>query len=318
MIERVTGRTLGLLLRPLKPLAYGFFRFVTAVSRLSERFSILSTPFITEFGIAAFDQKRGIFDLRKLINGSMISLDISEKTQRSIYSAKVYERNLTRFVVAHLTGGDTFIDIGANVGYFTLLAAQAVGSAGRVVACEPEHENFKLLERNIELNHYENVTPLRVAIGEGDGEVTLNINPLNRGGNSVLPFNEYHSGKHYYKKDDIERRFGPALQQRVPIKSLDGLISENQLAHIKIIKIDVEGYEEAVIKGAENILKDRVAEYFICELSNKETRGNIIDTFKQSGYDACAMGSHGDIERTTNLGRDVLFVRTTARDHLVL
>lgn len=91
------------------------------------------------------------------------------------------------------------------------------------------------------MNHYGNVTALRTALGAENGEIALNINPLNRGGNSVLPATEYHSEDHYYTKEDIERKFGSALRQQVPLRTLDGLVQEMKLPRIRIIKIRVIG-----------------------------------------------------------------------------
>lgn len=145
--ERKIGRILGFASRPFRPIAVGSFWLIVSVSNLSERLSILLTPFTMEFGIAALDERGPIWVSRTLINGGRMRLEISEKTQRGIYFMKVYERELARFFVSNLKEGDVCIDIGANVGYFTVLAAQAVGVQGRVIACEPEEENFELLKK---------------------------------------------------------------------------------------------------------------------------------------------------------------------------
>lgn len=306
-IERLCGLGLGYAVRPFQPLAVVAYRFLIWMSHSSERVSILTNPFLMEFGYAAFDGKPERWVTKHIVQGIKIRLDISEKTQRNIYFAKVYERDLTRFMLSRLRGQDTFIDVGANVGYFTVLAGGLVGP-GRVIACEPEEKNYISLRENVSLNAYSNTTTLRTAVGGVDGVTTLHINPLNRGGNSVLPFEAYHTGEHYFSKEYIQQRYG-ALSQTVPLISIDTLVRTHHITDIALIKIDVEGFELSVIEGMKETLQNGITKYILCELANKDSRTKIISLLTQAGYEACALTPNGEIARSQCLGRDVLFVR---------
>ena len=80
-----------------------------------------------------------------------------------------------------IRAGDTIVDVGANIGYFTLLFARSAGPAGRVFAFEPEPDNFRLLETNVERNGYRNVTAVRQAVSGAPGSAPLGLAPENLG-----------------------------------------------------------------------------------------------------------------------------------------
>ena len=81
----------------------------------------------------------------------------------------------------HVKPGDTFVDIGANIGWFTLLASRLVGNSGHVIAFEPDPENYAILARNIERNSMKNVTPVKAALSCSPGNGWLYKSPDNLG-----------------------------------------------------------------------------------------------------------------------------------------
>ncbi len=216
----------------------------------------------------------------KEFDGFSMTLDLGEKTQRSIFTAKVYEEWISNFVSETLQPGDLFIDVGANVGYYSLLAHS---KGARVQAYEPDAYNFSRIPIPAE----------QIAIGETEGTMTLHINPLNRGGNSLIPYSVYKTGTEYFSRKEIEDTFGAeALEQTVKVKPLDALISEP----VKILKIDVEGFEASVFKGMTKTLEKGFVEYIICELgADRESLINLLNTY---GY-RIHLGS----------GRDLIFAR---------
>ena len=80
-----------------------------------------------------------------------------------------------------------FWDIGANIGYFTVLMANLVGSSGKIFSFEPEPLNFKILQKNIEQNHLENVVLEQSAVGDTDGKIKLYLSNTNSGWHKVFP-----------------------------------------------------------------------------------------------------------------------------------
>jgi FkbM family methyltransferase len=151
--------------------------------------------------------------------------------QRYVYLFGVWEPNLTAWIVDRLRPGDAFIDVGANVGYYTLLAATRVGAQGSVVALEPSPEVRGLLQANIALNGLTNVRVLPMAASDEPGVVELyDSRPQNRGAASIVA----PRGEHSF---------------RVIADRLENLVHAEEMARVRIIKIDVEGGELRAIRG---------------------------------------------------------------------
>lgn len=148
-----------------------------------------------------------------------------------------HEQYETKLFRQFLTEGMTIVDIGANIGYYTLLGAKLVGDKGRVFAFEPEPQNFALLTRNIELNKYRNIVAVRKAVSNKTGKADLFLN-RQAGAHGFLP--------------DREDVVGVTTVETV---SLDGYF-EGSESPIDIIKIDVEGAELAVLQGMPNIIRN--------------------------------------------------------------
>lgn len=151
---------------------------------------------------------------------------------------KVYEPIQTQIVKKYVKEGDIVLDIGANVGYYTLLFAQLVGSKGRVFSFEPDPVNFDLLRKSVDLNGYQNVTLIQKAVSNKNGKLKLYIGKENRAINRI-----YDAGIND-TKDSIE----------IDTIFLDDYFKDHDLK-IDFVKIDVEGSESGVIEGMPLILK---------------------------------------------------------------
>ena len=125
----------------------------------------------------------------------------------------------------------TFLDVGANLGYYTALAARAVGPNGRVLAVEPDPDSFGYLEQTIAANAVGNVQAFPVAASDAPATLPLYISTDNRGDNRL-----YASGE-------------DRPQVEVAARPLDALLRENKIDTVDLIKIDVQGYEPKVISG---------------------------------------------------------------------
>jgi len=166
------------------------------------------------------------------INGNKIYLDNSDSLFLSVHGH--HEKTETNLVIKEIKNGDTVIDIGANIGYYTLLFAKLVGPNGKVYAFEPEPNNFKLLKKNIDVNSYHNVIIEQKAISNKNQEETLYLS------NSS-------TANHLYKPE----KNIPSLQ----IKSitLDEYF-KNSNQKINFVKIDISGAEPLAIEGMEKTL----------------------------------------------------------------
>jgi FkbM family methyltransferase len=159
---------------------------------------------------------------------------------RGLYRRKIHEPALTKFLLTRFAGpaNRNFIDVGANIGYFSCLMSKLAGPAGKVLAVEPEPNNLKLLEQNLKINRLTNVTVHACALGAGEGSAMLGLyKPANRGRHSIVDTDA---------KSRIEVR----------VRTLDDLAksSGSRVASWSLVKIDVEGYEGFVMEGAKETL----------------------------------------------------------------
>src|SRR5690606_2779267 len=118
-----------------------------------------------------------------------LRLDESLMSQRMMLECfdqnSLYEEETSQFMVTVLRPGDSFVDIGTHVGYFSMLAAALVGPEGTVISFEPELRNFGQLVEHIDLNGFSNVAPINAAVGETTGKVEFHINDGNYGGHAL-------------------------------------------------------------------------------------------------------------------------------------
>jgi FkbM family methyltransferase len=159
---------------------------------------------------------------------------------RGLYRRKIHEPSLTQFILTRFaTAADrNFIDIGANIGYFSCLLAKLAGDGGKVLAIEPEPQNLKLLQQNIKLNQLRNVDVRACAVGPSEGTALLGLyKPANRGRHSIVDA-------------DAKSRI------QVTVKTLDALAKDSGSngKSWALVKIDVEGYEAFVLEGAKETL----------------------------------------------------------------
>ena len=164
-----------------------------------------------------------------------IFLNPSDRMITPRIMAGLFELRETQVVLGSVGRGDTFVDVGANVGYYTLLAAKLVGEEGRVIAFEPDPESFALLERNVRLNGFENVILEQKAVSNEPGTVRLYLAPENKGDHRIY-----------------ETRRQPREFVEVEAVTLDHYFSDD-LERIDFVKIDVQGADLAVLEGMTEI-----------------------------------------------------------------
>lgn len=163
--------------------------------------------------------------------GFLFDVDPKNYIDRTLYYLHVWEGYTTTFVASCLRPGMVVIDAGANIGWYTLAMARAVGPSGLVYAFEPADEELTRLRSNVRLNELENVRIKPLALAENEGWATLS-DTLDAGTTYVG------GGK-----------------RRIATTSLDRLVADEELKRVDFIKMDVEGSELRVLRGARELLR---------------------------------------------------------------
>ena len=121
------------------------------------------------------------------LEGSTYEIDPDDQAMTYVILRDgMWEPAETALIRSQLKPGDTFIDVGANFGYYTVLASKLVGPTGRVIAFEPDPRSFQLLERNVARNGCTNVVLEQKALADKPGTLTLHVSDSNRGAHSVI------------------------------------------------------------------------------------------------------------------------------------
>jgi FkbM family methyltransferase len=174
-------------------------------------------------------------------NGTVVDVTLGNDNSLCLYVCGSFEPNEFAFLDQVLHPGMTFIDVGANDGYYTLFAARRVGSTGRVVAVEPSSRERVNLKRNIARNRLGNTTVVPAALGSACGVADLRLaQGVHSGHNTLGKF--AHDGV-------LAERF-----QRVDLETLDKVAADLELGRVDFVKIDVEGAEASVVHGARHVL----------------------------------------------------------------
>lgn len=167
-----------------------------------------------------------------------LDLDLEDWIQQQIYFLGDYEKPEIDFLYKTLRKGDVFVDIGANIGLFSLNASVILGETGKIYAFEAYPSNYDVLRSHVRLNGFHNITAENVAISDRKSiiEMKYNANDRNIGMASA------------YLKDFTSSIAVNAL-------SLDEYTAEKNITRIDLIKMDIEGGEFKALQGMENVLR---------------------------------------------------------------
>ena len=171
------------------------------------------------------------------VQGNKMYLDKEDCLQLSVN--EIIEPVETELFKNKIKNGDIVVDIGANIGYFTLLMAKLVGNNGKTFSFEPEPKNFTILSKNVIINNYKNVVLEKKGVSDYNGTSKFFLSSENTGMHSL------HKVDNKGKEIDID-----------VIKLDDYFIIEGLVDRISMIKIDVEGAELQVLNGMTKILKN--------------------------------------------------------------
>jgi len=183
---------------------------------------------------------------------------------------------MTEFIRRRLKPGHVFVDVGANLGYHSVLASRAVGEEGRVVAIEASPSNFALLQENLSLNpHCKNVREVNMAAANEVGKLNVyNGSAFSLGLTST--------------RDQGDRSSPDAVVDAAP---LDDLLNDDEWGRVRLVKIDVEGAEPSVIDGMTRLIQTCPPDAeFLIEVTPRLWKGidkspeDVLHEFFEAGF----------------------------------
>lgn len=260
----------------------GLFQAALADARLEPklwRHAAAYREYFRQFGpperfVATFDE-----DLR-------LHVSLSDHIESMIYFHEMQEgdRGLVRFLKMAVGPGTAFIDVGANIGFHTLIAAKRAAPGGCVHAFEPVRETYGRLEENLSLNALSGVTTYRVGLSDSPATATIHVPCGPNKGMATL---------HRDAKT-------PTDPEVIVLDTLDRLVASGTIDRVDVMKVDVEGHELAVLEGAENTLKT-FRPLVACEFS-KEHLGRaghhpeqVTEKMATLGYQPFALDERGQV-----------------------
>jgi FkbM family methyltransferase len=208
--------------------------------------------------------------------GARIKCEIRDFIGRYLYNFGIWEPHISAFVQSRLSPGDVFCDVGANIGYDTLLASRLIGHDGAVVSIEASPSIAEKLRANLALNHSSNVRVVNAAVSDRRGVLTL------------------------YRARDGNSGTGTTLASRgltkecdVPALPLIEILSARERGRLRLVKIDIEGGELAVLSD----LLDKIDEFpatmeIVVEMSPDAPSVSgvnsqaVVDRFLERGFRA--------------------------------
>ncbi len=212
----------------------------------------------------------------------------------NLTSGNIYEPDVSRVFLRVLREGDTVIDVGANVGFFTMLSAALVGPAGKIVSFEPDERNRDRLNTNLALNSFNNVTLVGNPASNKVAPVEFFINSDDSGGNALWDPGQFPGNT----KSQANRQ-----TISMTTTTLDDALANYAAPPPKLIKVDTEGADQHVLEGARQLLTGAAVPFVIAELHEfgLEKMGCSQATFRgfmeSMGYSTFALFFNGALPK---------------------
>lgn len=240
-----------------------------------------------------------------------MTLDLANAIHRQIFMG-CFARNMTRWTKALLPCGGTFLDVGAHVGYFSLLAANQVGPSGQVYAVEPNPLPFAVLQRHLVTNQITHVKAYLLGLAEREGSTRLHV-----------PDPAVHRD---YNATFLPRAGWEPID--VPIRCLNDCLNSWNVSRIDLMKIDVEGSEPSVLAGGATRLADGVVRHLMIEINGprlvevSSSPALLVQKLTSLGFAPAHLMQGGalptsldDLDLDPAQESDQLFVHRTALPH---
>ena len=216
-------------------------------------------------------------------------LNVNEFTQCGYYFSDL-DASLVRLIKQ---GGSTFIDVGANIGLYSLIATK---SFSHVYSFEPSNFTYEILTRNIQINASQSIVAVNSALSDVSSESVLYVNPLNNGGASLAEFSQLTISRFSeYEWGKINVRLEP----------LDSFVQALSIKNVDLIKIDVEGHERPVVRGARKTILHYRPLIFAEISSNRRKLAELLEELP-ADYVAYSLNQKCKISCNDKLPQDIL------------
>jgi FkbM family methyltransferase len=245
--------------------------------------------------------KKGNIDFKKnkLILGKYefqtIENDEGISTELQIYES--HEPLTTHLIINELKQDMICVDLGSNIGYYAVIESNLIGETGKIFAIEPSPVNFPILKSNLENQKKNNFLAFNIAIGDKNEEMEFIIS----------------SKSNWSKIRMNNEKINPEDKViKIPVKTLDSFVNENNITKIDILRMDVEGFEYNILLGANKILEKFKPKIFVeihkmylgkektCEIFNElKNKGYEIEYYIPRIYDTPIIGKLKDIKKIT-------------------
>lgn len=200
-----------------------------------------------------------------ILSGSLKGWKWLPQSGNHSYWLGTYEKDYVKAFTQSIHAGFVVFDIGAHTGYFTLNAAKIVGNEGKVFAFEPLPRNIALLREHLQLNNCNNVRLFEVAVSSKSGR------------------------KGFISRNSFMGHLSNKGELTVEVVALDELMGQENFANPNVIKIDVEGHDYLVLKGAENLIKETRPMLFI-STHGKNNRERVLKLLEDWQYKLTMIG----------------------------
>jgi len=216
------------------------------------------------------------------VDGVKMYLDPTDYTVSGYLSLhKMWEPLETSIIKDFFSIDTNFIDIGSHIGYYSLLCA-SISIKGTVLSFEPEQQNFKLLQKNIKLNNFKNITPIQKAVSNSNKITKLYLT------------NEGNTGDHRFFETDLLEINEKRKSVKVSCMKLDDYLSNKKITP-SVIKMDIQGSEMLALEGMTKTLQDTSSLAFLTEfwpkgiMSTGKSPLEFLESIESFGFEIYEM-----------------------------
>jgi len=200
-----------------------------------------------------------------------------DKYDTNAYSlVKTSRNNELKIIKEIIKEGDTVIDVGANIGYYTLFFRSLVGDKGKIIAFEPEKNNFAILKKNVEINNFKNIELYNYALGSENKKVKMILSDK--------------IGEHriYNEKSSHISVNSDSTNENTKLIEVNVVKLDDYVKTADFVKFDAEGYEIEILKGMPNLLKQNISlfsDFYVKLLKKNNKPDDFFDILSENKFE---------------------------------